>query len=584
MKKIIYSLSLVLVLAACTDYYTDVQLNHHSDIKDVRTLEYTLEASDYSNIASNEQNLALALLQDEDSVVFKALGQVGKDKAFNELATADMFVPAFVAAKYPQMDMGAQCNVTYRYWQGKESYLTPFTTATAYTLDAKDYKAIWGGRGAEYVTANSMEAMTEYLKTRFASFEEGKVVVLTYNYRTTEPDSLIDDLPYVCTVDQLLRYREVGVEHQVSGTVGTIKSSTYGRFYLVDGADSIYVYGLTDTEGQKVWKAQNIQQGDAITIQGKYAETEDGTPQMQNSIYVSHTPAVSAPRRMNSAADQQITAIYLLQDGEWVVYTNDVVQQVVAIPEALYAELGISSITDPELTINTYLGIHYPYALADDVYMVAYRGTDGMTADKFTYDGSRFVMDNGYVDETMTFLLKQSWEADISTHFAEPFIGHGQGDFVIQNIALDGLTYVWMYSALYGMKASAYASNTNHATESWLVSPLIKLKKAVHPALVFDQTQKYAGNFAEECTVWISTDYAGDVTTCTWAQIPWLVNEDGSLNVPDGGSWTFQSSGEMPLDEYVGQTVTIAFKYTSSSSSSATWEVKNLLVHEVAVE
>ena len=32
------------------------------------------------------------------------------------------------------------------------------------------------------------------------------------------------------------------------------------------------------------------------------------------------------------------------------------------------------------------------------------------------------------------------------------------------------------------------------------------------------------------------------------------------------------------LTQYVGQTVTIAFKYTSKPSASATWEVKNFVV------
>ena len=64
----------------------------------------------------------------------------------------------------------------------------------------------------------------------------------------------------------------------------------------------------------------------------------------------------------------------------------------------------------------------------------------------------------------------------------------------------------------------------------------------------------------------------------------WGKNADGSLNVPDGGSWTFISSGELPLTDYIGQTIYIAFKYTSSATASATWEVKNVLVHELDAE
>ena len=72
----------------------------------------------------------------------------------------------------------------------------------------------------------------------------------------------------------------------------------------------------------------------------------------------------------------------------------------------------------------------------------------------------------------------------------------------------------------------------------------------------------------------ISTDYAGDVTTATWTEITldkW----------PAGNNWTFVNS-TADLNSYVGQIVTIAFKYTSTSSASATWEVKNFVVEQPA--
>ena len=46
---------------------------------------------------------------------------------------------------------------------------------------------------------------------------------------------------------------------------------------------------------------------------------------------------------------------------------------------------------------------------------------------------------------------------------------------------------------------------------------------------------------------------------------------------PAGSDWNFVTS-TADLTPYVGQTVTIAFKYTSSTSASATWEVKNFVV------
>lgn len=586
MKKSIFFLSaLSLALVSCEDYYVEKQMKHTTVIEDVRAFEYTLEAGDYATIAKNASNVEMALAQDDDSVTYKALQQVAKEKAFNEIATADMFVPVFIANKFPQLSEGSSCYVTYTQNEGKPGYLVDFQNAVSYTMTADDYKSIWGARGAEYFTPSTIDQLPAFMSARFSTFEEGHIVVLTYNYADSEPDSLIYDLPYVCTVGQLLASREIGVEHQLSGTVGTIKSNIYGRFYLVDGTDSIYVYGLTDEDGQKVWKDKNIQLGDAITVKGKYSETAEGEPRLIDNIYVSHTPANAPMRRAaKSARPATLTRVMILTAEGWTEYTNEAVTATIGLPVAVYDQIGSTSVADPQKTIDIYLHQAFPYANADEQYIVAYRGKSGTTADVFLFDGTTFVMNTGFVEEVMSFLLKKSWEADISTYYSEPFLGHGQGDFVIQNIALDGLNYVWLYSALYGMKASAYASNTNHATEAWLISPGIRLKKAVNPALIFDQTQRYAANFAEECTVWVSTDYAGDVTTCSWTQLPWLKKEDGTPNVPDGANWTFISSGEMPLTDYIDQTIYIAFKYTSSASASATWEIQNFLVHEIPTE
>ena len=588
MKKTILFLSaLCLSLASCENYFVEKQLDHTTVITDVRAFEYTLEAGDYATIAKNEANIELALAQNDDSLTYNALQQVAKDKAFSEIASADMFVPTFIAGKFPQLSEGSSCYITYTLNEGKPAYLADFQNAVSYTMNADDYKSVWDARGAEFLSPASMALLPAFMEARFATLEEGRVVVLTYNYSDEEPTTLIPDLPYVCTVAQLLRSREIGVEHQVSGLVGTVKSNIYGRFYLVDGPDSIYVYGLTDEDGQKVWKNKNIQPGDSITLKGKYTETDDAEPRIVDGVYISHSTPSSAPRRIvarRSSVPRSVTVVMQHTAEGWAPYVNEAVTTTVGLPVDVYDEVGSSTISDPERTLDIYLRSAFPYANADDQIIVAYRGKSGTTADVFVYDGQTFKMNTGFVEEIMSFLLKKSWEADISTYYSEPFLGHGQGDFVIQNIALDGLNYVWLYSSLYGMKASAYASNTNHATEAWLISPAIRLKKAVNPALIFDQTQRYAADFATECTVWVSTDYAGDVTTCTWTQLPWLLKEDGTPNVPDGASWTFISSGEMPLTDYIDQTIRIAFKYTSSASASATWEIQNFLVHEIPTE
>ena len=154
--------------------------------------------------------------------------------------------------------------------------------------------------------------------------------------------------------------------------------------------------------------------------------------------------------------------------------------------------------------------------------------------------------------------------------FSETFAS-GQGYFTIQDVNLpSGLSYVWQHAPSYScMKASAYVSGQNYASESWLVSPAINLSDVSTAKLTFEQAVNYASPQGT-LSMMISTNYNGNVSNATWTEL----NLD---QWPAGNNWTFITSNA-DLTQYVGQTVTIAFKYTSTSSASATWEVKNFVV------
>jgi hypothetical protein len=126
------------------------------------------------------------------------------------------------------------------------------------------------------------------------------------------------------------------------------------------------------------------------------------------------------------------------------------------------------------------------------------------------------------------------------------------------------LSYIWMNDATYGWKASAYYNGTRYVTESWLISPAIALpNEDCH--LAFEHVYRYTATANKQLTLHISTDKSN----WTNMTIP---------NYPDGNSWTFISSGNIDLAKYKGKTVYFAFKYTSSESEAATWEIKNFVV------
>ena len=154
-------------------------------------------------------------------------------------------------------------------------------------------------------------------------------------------------------------------------------------------------------------------------------------------------------------------------------------------------------------------------------------------------------------------------------YFYESFAA-GQGAFTTKDVTLsDGLTYVWKHDASYAcMKASAYSGSAK-ASESWLISPEFSLTGATSPVLSFDHAINYAkGTAAEALTLWVKESTATEWTQVT---IP---------SYPASDSWTFYPAGSADLSAYVDKTIQIAFKYTSTTSIAATWEVKNVKVAE----
>lgn len=156
--------------------------------------------------------------------------------------------------------------------------------------------------------------------------------------------------------------------------------------------------------------------------------------------------------------------------------------------------------------------------------------------------------------------------ASVLATFKETF-GESQGDFKIENVSLgEGATSVWAWaSANYGMKASAYIDKVNIPCISRLTSPEIDLSKLTEATLNFEQAINFATDMKSECKVQISTDGK------TW--------EDLEVSgYPAANGWTFVTS-TASLNKYCGKKIYIGFLYTSSSSSAATWEVKNVSVN-----
>ena len=130
-------------------------------------------------------------------------------------------------------------------------------------------------------------------------------------------------------------------------------------------------------------------------------------------------------------------------------------------------------------------------------------------------------------------------------------------------------TEAWAITS-YGATMSGYTAG-NHANEDWLISSSFNLNNYTNPILTFNSAMHYGSTGDGSLKLLYSTNYtSGLPSTATWTEltIPTL---------PDGSSWTPVSSGNIDLSAANGANVHIAFKYVSTTSSAATWEITNIL-------
>ena len=132
---------------------------------------------------------------------------------------------------------------------------------------------------------------------------------------------------------------------------------------------------------------------------------------------------------------------------------------------------------------------------------------------------------------------------------------------------------VWGIAANYGQpKPSAaingYVSGAKE-NEDWLISKELDLTGKTSITLSFMSACDFNGN-PLEC--YISTNYSGTglPSTAIWEKVPALFATDQDFK------WT--NSGNIDISSYKGQIIYIAFKYTSTTSAAASWEIDNVKV------
>lgn len=619
--KYIFGVSLVaLSFASCQNYFDEKQI--HNDFKptDVRSFEYELKLDDYKTLVGMAKNIAIAkaACTSEDSLEYEAFKRIADDKAFNDLATADMYVPAFIYSQHQWLSMGSLCNVIYRTKEADPAYFAEYTDIQEYTLTEADYQTAWGSeeRYVNYLTPATISQMNAVLKNTLDDEQAGAKYVINYNYQELEPvfgaveeeekgdekKTLLDIIAaydggelaendsvevsgYIVNMflkpTNFAKYGSVSIwlNDTANGVAKQFELyncygingdtlATFGPDYNTTGTSNIDVETITSRDGS------TFKLGDYITAKGKI-KFYNGTYELNTGCYltaiVASTP--TAPRRVAAKVGAN-NAIYAFDGNKWALPSIAGVKDVVVMPKQVSASQAAK-----------YLSVNYPYAVLDDTYALISNDGKAWSLAQYTFDGMNWNLFDGIVTESMSFVLNEEWLANLSVYYQQAIMGEGLGNLFIQNVSLgEGITYVWTYAAQYGMKGTSYASGA-HEADAWVVTPAIKLKNSKQPALNFDQAINYGPTDetrAQEMSVLVSTNFDGDVTTADWKVLPWnAFDAEKNIGFPDANSWTFYNSGDMDLSEYNGKTIYIAFRYKAEAGwTCSTWEFKNLLVHE----
>ena len=368
-----------------------------------------------------------------------------------------------------------------------------------------------------------------FLHNKYLQFDEGAVAKITYNYFDGTPEWL--DL-----FNQTIRYE--------------LKAKDYKTVWGVD--DKRYL--TPANEAQVTNFLPMIEDNYFLGAKYSFAEYE-GAPV--------HTKEV----------------LYIYKDGvTWEIYSNDPVAYI--LQEETHGQ------------VLNFLHNTYPYAIeGDSAIILQYNSkTKLYEATEYKHDGVEFVTIDGINEEHMSFGLSSEGWKELPIYYRQALAGDAdQGEIVTQDFDMEeGITYIWAFDTKYGMKATSFVSGANHAGEGWCILPGITLKKAVKPALSFDQAVNYVGNLGDtvytQLSVWVSTDYDPenpDVRNATWTQLPWNKNEDGTYVFPEGVNWVYVNSGYMDLSQWNNETIYIGFRYLCApNQKSTTWEIKNILVNE----
>ncbi|MGN0232022.1 MAG: hypothetical protein ACI4A8_07405 [Muribaculaceae bacterium] len=275
-KNIIKSLlfgGCVLALASCDVNSWNDKLDGFEgepEITNEQTIEYTLTDADYSNLAANSTNIALAA----EMEVSADLKTVGSKHYFTDKVSARDFVPAFLSDPdfaYFTLSNGSAIKLTYNVAVGLPDEVSAISTATVYEVQDYNYQAIWDSE-ENYVpcfapSKPASSGIAAVLNDEYPDGEDGEYMLVKYKNSTQEPVFGAVEPEPAEQLSDVLANAALDDEVEVKGVITAICARGY---VLTDRGSSILVY-YGSSFAIDEWNV-----GDLVTLKGTVSSYNKG--------------------------------------------------------------------------------------------------------------------------------------------------------------------------------------------------------------------------------------------------------------------------------------------------------------------
>ncbi len=180
--------------------------------------------------------------------------------------------------------------------------------------------------------------------------------------------------------------------------------------------------------------------------------------------------------------------------------------------------------------------------------LAAYFGEPGLrNASGYWLDGQGIVPQTGFWEETFS--------SDLGSFTPYNLVGAQDWEHATWD---GGCAYINGYSG------------GNRANENWLVSPAISLDGHTDVNLHIREAINYLTTH-NDLQVLVSDNHQGGDPSESG---DWILMT--GFNRPPGTNWTFVDSGAISLADFAGQSIHIAFRYTSTTSGASAWQISGV--------